>query len=85
MENRGPVPGFLGNINMKRTAKQVADFLQNHVRGTEGPHDWDNFTSIRISDERLESIRLRCLKLEDELPEERFAEMKEIIKTLTSE
>jgi hypothetical protein len=70
---------------MKRTAQQVADFLENHVRGSEGPHDWDNFTSIRTSDEHMENIRLRCLKLEDELPEERFAEMKEMIKSLTSE
>jgi len=70
---------------MKRSAQEVAGFIQNHVRGTEGPHDWDDFTSIPISNERLNAIRLRCVQLDDEHPDERFAELKKIVEDLRNE
>lgn len=67
---------------MRRNAKEVARFIENHVSGTEGPHDWDNFTSIPIADPRLNAIRLRCVELDDEHPDERFAELTEMVRNL---
>jgi hypothetical protein len=71
---------------MRRSVQEVAKFIENHVRGTEGPHDWDDFTSIPIAEPRLNAIRLRCVQLDDEHPDERRAELNEIIhKLLTAE
>lgn len=69
---------------MERDAYEVATFLENHVNGTEGPHDWDDFTSIPIKDRELNAIRLRCVVLDDEHPDFRFSEMQKIIKRLRS-
>lgn len=67
---------------MKRTSKEVATFIENHERGAEGPYDWDNFTSIPISDPLLDAIRLRCVQLDDEHPDDRFAELRRIVRDL---
>lgn len=42
------------------TAADVADKIERHIEGTEGPFDWDAFISIPISDDQLDEIRLRC-------------------------
>ncbi len=70
---------------MRRNRQEVIAYLLKHITGTDGTYDWDDFTSIPISDHRLNSIRLRCIKLDDELPEEREAEIKKIIEELESE
>ncbi len=67
---------------MRRSTNEVAEFMENHVRGAEGPHDWDNFTSIPITDPRLNAIRLRCVQLDDEHPDMRFAELRKMIRDL---
>jgi hypothetical protein len=41
------------------TAEQFADELERHLLGTEGPWDWDDTTSVRIADPRLEAVRMR--------------------------
>ena len=41
------------------TAEPVADELERHLLGTEGQWDWDDATSIRIADPRLEAVRSR--------------------------
>src|ERR1700741_351216 len=62
----------------------VADKIERHIQGTEGPWDWDDFTSLPIADDRLDAIRLRCLELEHALPEERFDEMRRTVEHLRS-
>lgn len=44
----------------KVTPEKFADELEKHLIGTEGTWDWDDAISVRISDERLERLRL-CL------------------------
>jgi hypothetical protein len=46
------------------TAAQVAGIIEKHLQGTEGPWDWDEFTSVPISDNWLDAIRLRCIQLD---------------------
>ena len=52
---------FVAALPIKRrvTAEQFADELERHLLGTEGPWDWDDATSVRIADPRVESVRLR--------------------------
>jgi hypothetical protein len=42
------------------TAAEVADKIERHIDGTEGPFDWDAFTSSPIWDDRLDEIRRLC-------------------------
>ena len=69
----------------RRSSAEVADKIERHILGTEGPWDWDDFTSVPIADDRLDSIRLRCLELERTSPEERTEELKRIVDRLRSE
>lgn len=52
---------FIAALPSKRhvTAEQFADELERHLLGTEGRWDWDDATSVRIADPRLEAVRLR--------------------------
>jgi hypothetical protein len=52
---------FIAALPSKRhvTAEQFADELERHLLGTEGAWDWDDTTSVRIADPRLEALRLR--------------------------
>jgi hypothetical protein len=70
---------------MRRNPKKVADYIENHIRGTEGPHDWDDFTSIPIADPKLNALRLRCVQLDDEHPDIRFDELRTMVRNLLSE
>ena len=49
------------------TAAQFADELERHLLGTEGRWDWDDTTSVRIADPRLEAVRMRLGKNLDSL------------------
>ncbi len=69
----------------RRSSAEVADKIERHILGTEGPWDWDDFTSVPIADDRLDVIRLRCLELEQTSPEERAEELKRIVDRLRSE
>ena len=64
------------------TAAKVADIIQKHLQGTEGPWDWDYFISVPIRDDRLDAIRLQCLKLDQEAAENRKRELNKIIENL---
>lgn len=64
------------------TPSQFADELEGHLLGTEGPWDWDDTTSIRIADERLERIRWELPKFDSLSREEDKAELKAIIEAL---
>jgi hypothetical protein len=69
----------------RRSSAEVADKIEGHIQGTEGPWDWDDFTSVPIADDRLDAVRLRCLELEQALPEERTEELKRIVERLRNE
>ncbi len=49
------------------TAEQFADELEKHLLGTEEPWDWDDTTSVRMADPRLEAVRLRLSENLDSL------------------
>ncbi len=67
---------------MRRSAQQVIHFIENHLAGTEGPHDWDDFTSMPIPDPELNAVRLRCVQLDYEHPDVRVVELRAIIQKL---
>lgn len=69
-------------MSKKRTQKEVRDYILNRINEVDHTFDWDDFTSIRISDPWLDAIRLRCLALEEELPEFRNSEMMKIVDEL---
>jgi len=75
---------FIAALPIKRkvTPEQFADELESHLLGTGGPWDWDDTTSIRIADERLERIRWQLPKFDSLAREEDKAELKAIIEAL---
>ena len=51
---------------------EVAQILENFVKGTGGPWDWDDFISIgNVEDERLKHIQRHVNLLSEEFPPER--------------
>jgi hypothetical protein len=52
-------------VAAKYTKSEVAEIIEQFLGGTDGPWDWDDFTSIRIADPELEAIRVRCVELHD--------------------
>ena len=55
-------------IERKATREDVAKSIEDFVNGAGGPWDWDDFVSCRIADEELETIRIKCLRIESEYP-----------------
>jgi hypothetical protein len=55
--------------------------LETHLLGTDGPWDWDDATSVRLADPRLEALRLQMSKF-DSLDEERRREFEGVIAML---
>ena len=53
---------------MKRTREEVANTIEGFINNTGRQWDWDGFTSIRIDDPELETIRKRCVNLPIEFP-----------------
>jgi len=45
----------------KRTPQEWANELEKHLLGTEGPFDWDDAISVKLANQRLESLRQRIL------------------------
>jgi len=62
------------------TAAEVANKIERHIQCTEGPFDWDHFTSVPIADARLDAIRLRCVEVQ-----ERSDELERIVERLRNE
>jgi hypothetical protein len=67
------------------TASEVADIIEKHIQGTEGPWDWDDFTSVPIRDDRLDAIRVQCLELDYAAPERRVQQLRGILEGLRHE
>ena len=66
----------------KVTPQQFADELERHLLGTEGPWDWDDTTSVRIADERLERLRCTLSKYDSMALEKDREELQKIIVAL---
>lgn len=49
---------------VKRTPQEVAQYLRGFLSDSGGEWDWDDFTSIPLSDPSLESIRQRAASVE---------------------
>ena len=64
------------------TPEQFADKLERHLMGTEGGWDWDDFTSIRIKDRRLDRLRLTMFQYDSLVSLTRRAEFIKIIAAL---
>ena len=67
------------------TDSEVADRIYRHIDGTEGPYDWDRFTSVPIHDRRLDAIRLACIQLDSPapIPEEKIECLRKLAEELT--
>ena len=75
---------YISKRRNRLTAGEVADKIERHIQGTEGPSDWDHFTSVPIDDDRLDEIRLRCTELDTPTPSssDKMEELKCIIQRL---
>ena len=66
----------------KITPQQFADELERHLHGGEGAWDWDDVTSIKIADERLDRLRCKLHKFDNLCLEEWRKEFSDIIAAL---
>ena len=74
----------MGKWGPKRevTPEQFADQLEQHLLGTGGAWHWDNVTSVGIDDKRLDGLRVKLVKFDSLMLEERRTEFTEIIAAL---
>lgn len=42
--------------------RDVISFIEKHIDGTEGPWDWDEFTTRPIANDELDQVRLLCAR-----------------------
>jgi hypothetical protein len=56
--------------------------LEIHLHGKEGPHDWDDTTSISIADLRLNQIRGELYKFDSLAKEEDRVKLKALMEAL---
>lgn len=75
---------FLNRVAPKRnmTPEEFADKLERHLLGTEGRWDWDDITSVRVADERLERIRQHLPKFDSLKSEKDREELKALIEAI---
>lgn len=66
----------------KITPQQWADQLEKHLLGMEGPHDWDDATSVRMADDRMENLRCRLADFDLLNTPQKREELRRIIETL---
>ena len=69
-------------IKRKITPQAWADDLEKHLLGTEGPYDWDDATSVRLADERLENLRCRLSDFDTLATPEKREELRQIVEAL---
>lgn len=48
---------------VNRTNLEVADIIEAFVEGTGKKWDWDDFCSLRIENQNLDAIRVKCINL----------------------
>jgi hypothetical protein len=47
-------------MSIQRTPNEVAQYIENFLTGKGGAWDWDDFTSVPITNPNLEAIRIKC-------------------------
>jgi hypothetical protein len=55
-----PILNWLGWNKMNAKPEYVIEYLEKFIAGTEGPWDWDDFSSIPLTNPKLENIRERA-------------------------
>jgi hypothetical protein len=61
------------------TARDVEGYLQDFLEGGGGDWDWDDFTSIRITDPELDDIREEAAFVQLPLTEDGLAKLRELL------
>jgi hypothetical protein len=65
------------------TPQKWADELEKHLLGTDRPYDWDDATSVKMADHKLENLRARLIPRFDSLDTaEKREELRQIIQAL---
>jgi hypothetical protein len=54
-----PIAAFASK-RKKRTPAEVAGFIRDFIESNGGEWDWDDFTSVKLADPKLETIRLEA-------------------------
>jgi hypothetical protein len=81
-------------MSKRLSASQVIDEIAKFLNGTGGAYDWDDFVSLKIEDQRLNSIRIECAELPEKYPpgncrqycnDEGLKRLEEIVTHLKSE
>lgn len=67
-----------------RTPRDVAKFLRNFIAGTGGEWDWDDFTSVPISDPALDDIRREADAVPLPVDAEGLAKLRELLDRVNS-
>src|SRR5688572_28945253 len=62
-----------------RNPEEVAGFLRDFAEGTGGEWDWDDFTSVPITDPRLEAIRIEADMIPLPIEPEDLQKLQELI------
>ena len=72
---------FVAALPLKRriTPQQFADQLEPHLLGTAGAWEWDDATSIRLADKRLERLRVRLGRFDNLTSDEQREELRQVI------
>jgi hypothetical protein len=61
------------------TSEDVVSYIENWIEGRGGEWDWDDFTSIQISDPVLESLRAEAASLRYPMDEDGEAKLRELL------
>jgi hypothetical protein len=77
---------YVSKRRNRMTGPNVADIIENHLNGIDGPYDWDQFTSAPIADQWLDQIRVRSIELDvpASVTEGKLKEWAELIHILRS-
>jgi len=76
------VAGFGRSDKRDVTPQELADELERHLAGNEGPYDWDATTSEELTDERLNRLIPRLIEYDRLDTAEKREQFREIIETL---
>lgn len=64
------------------TPQELAQELERHLVGNEGPYDWDATTSVEITDQRLNRLIPRLIEYDRLDTAEKREQFREMIETL---
>ena len=73
----------LGHRNKRDvTPQELADELERHLVGNEGPYDWGETTSVELTDEKLNRLIPRLIEYDRLDTAEKLEQFREIIERL---